>query len=125
MEICSLCGKLKSGAETCIDYMIDIKGAFFGPIRYDTGRPNPFRPEDSEKRCPDCNIKPGGYHHVGCSMEICPSCGGRWISCRCQGLKVRIPEKNKKPEPVASECYDKKNNVIDFKTVMENDKRKR
>lgn len=40
--------------------------------------------KDSDKRCCDCGIKYGGYHHVGCQYECCPKCGGQWISCGCK-----------------------------------------
>jgi len=38
---------------------------------------------DSEHRCHDCNVMPGGYHHPGCDMDRCPKCGGQLISCDC------------------------------------------
>ena len=36
-------------------------------------------------RCPDCNVRIGGYHHPGCTYEICPRCGGSLRSCGCLG----------------------------------------
>lgn len=35
------------------------------------------------RRCHDCNILDGGIHHFGCDMEVCPVCGGQFISCGC------------------------------------------
>jgi hypothetical protein len=32
-------------------------------------------------RCADCNVAPGGLHHVGCRQEVCPSCGQRAGVC--------------------------------------------
>ena len=45
----------------------------------------PYNPADSFKgrRCSDCNIKAGGFHHTGCDMERCPRCKGQLISCGC------------------------------------------
>lgn len=92
MEICSICGKLKDLAGSCADYRIRIKGQLLQPLRYTTKKPTPFNKEDIQMRCPSCCVKPGGYHHVGCSIEICPQCGGRWIFCSCQGTKEVIDD---------------------------------
>ena len=35
------------------------------------------------RRCHDCNVMPGGYHHPGCDAERCPACKGQIISCNC------------------------------------------
>ncbi len=34
-------------------------------------------------RCPDCNVRIGGYHHPGCEHELCPRCGEKLSSCGC------------------------------------------
>lgn len=39
--------------------------------------------DTGRRRCHDCNIAPGGYHHPGCDMERCPRCQGQLISCGC------------------------------------------
>lgn len=105
MEICSLCGKLKAGAETCTDYQIRIQGDIYSPVKYTSKKPTPFNSEDAKMRCPLCNVKPGGYHHVGCGVEICPCCGGRWIFCRCHGIKERLTDMLRVTD-----------NILDFRT---------
>lgn len=34
--------------------------------------------------CGDCFVQPGGYHHLGCDVAECPSCGGQLLSCDCR-----------------------------------------
>jgi hypothetical protein len=29
-------------------------------------------------RCVDCRVGTGGFHHLGCRIELCPKCGG-WL----------------------------------------------
>lgn len=43
---------------------------------------------DKWRRCPDCNVEPGGMHHPGCIYEICPNCNGLAHSCLC----LEIPD---------------------------------
>ncbi|OQX23930.1 MAG: hypothetical protein BWK80_23515 [Desulfobacteraceae bacterium IS3] len=90
MTACKFCGKEMIGAASCIEYLIAIEGKKYPPVPYKGNSDGFFRKE--VLRCPDCNVLPGGFHHVGCSMEICPKCGGRWIYCRCSGTKVKIEE---------------------------------
>ena len=53
--------------------------------------------DKTEKRlkCHDCGINHGQLHTEGCDWEICPICGGQFLSCDCdkEGLKdsKRIP----------------------------------
>jgi rRNA maturation endonuclease Nob1 len=34
-------------------------------------------------RCGDCGAAVGEYHRDGCDLEICPICGGQFLTCDC------------------------------------------
>lgn len=46
---------------------------------------------DVHRRCGDCGVLPGGYHHFGCNIEQCPRCAGQLISCGCPDEDSPIP----------------------------------
>ena len=43
----------------------------------------PVMKPDPARRCHDCNVAAGGFHHPGCDMEECPRCHGQLLSCGC------------------------------------------
>jgi len=90
MAICNFCGKEMIGASSCIESYIVIDGKKYHPIRYQERKDIVFG--EREAGCPGCNVRDGGFHHVGCEFEICPKCHNHWIYCRCSGIKIRIDE---------------------------------
>lgn len=79
MAICDWCQKDMNKVDDCtgnreVEYPDGVKLAAI-----------PYNPDygDENKRCHDCNVKRGGYHHPGCDMERCPRCQGQLISCGC------------------------------------------
>jgi len=110
LAICAFCGKETEGASTCIESIIRIDGKDYTPLPFKRKNETVFT-RKQEVRCAECNVLPGGFHHVGCGLEICPKCGGKWVYCACSGLKVRTDDK---PE--------KKCDVIQFKTIRRAEK---
>ena len=43
----------------------------------------PFKPENPDYLCIDCNAANGEVHELGCDDEICPCCGEQLIRCGC------------------------------------------
>lgn len=79
---CEDCGKEMTKATSCsVDQICFPDGNQLHRIPY-----------EGKKRCPDCGVKDGGFHHFGCDMERCPQCGGQLIGCGC--LEDMIKEKN-------------------------------
>jgi len=85
MNICDTCKKDMSSADvtTCDarGYIEYPDGTVLRTVPYDPGKLN----FPKWYRCPDCNAAPGGIHHPNCDQEICPRCGGQFVSCDCLG----------------------------------------
>ena len=43
----------------------------------------PYKPDDPEYLCIDCDAGEGEIHELGCDAEDCPRCGGQLIGCGC------------------------------------------
>ena len=39
---------------------------------------------ENKELCPVCSTADGGYHTLGCPVEICPWCGGQLTGCNCR-----------------------------------------
>lgn len=97
MAKCSLCGREKELSESCIEHYIRIGGEYFKALKYKARNKTLYEIQKNiSRRCPHCGVKEGGYHHVGCIIEICPKCGKPWLSCSCFGIKVQMNKEEAK-----------------------------
>lgn len=53
------------------------------PYLDDDGIPYDWIKITSQRPCHDCAVVRGQYHVEGCDAEICPKCGGQYISFEC------------------------------------------
>jgi hypothetical protein len=54
--------------------------------------------ETSVTECPDCGVREGHLHELGCDMESCPFCGAQLISCDCLYDKLGLVDREKYDE---------------------------
>lgn len=67
-----------NGSTTCLAVPVRLKAGEYNPVAYGD---EPER-DGEARRCPDCDVVPGGFHHRGCDGEACPSCGKQLIFFR-------------------------------------------
>jgi hypothetical protein len=67
---CNACGKEMREAESCREPR-------------DTTNLPPAKFHHMLRKCPDCGVHPGGYHHPGCDTEKCGACRRQALSCKC------------------------------------------
>lgn len=76
MAVCEDCQQEMTVAASCTVDVLVIQQERFERSRV-------RRPIGPNGRCADCGIQAGGFHHLGCDLELCPRCGRQLISCDC------------------------------------------
>lgn len=78
MAVCPDCEQEMLQADSCTVDALILDGHRYSRYR--------ARRSTVGRRCPDCGIAAGGYHHLGCDIETCPRCRGQQISCGCSWI---------------------------------------
>jgi hypothetical protein len=85
MATCAWCEQEMTTAVSCTVTALHRAGATMGLVPW--GAEPGVR---ARRRCGDCGVQPGGYHHLGCDLQRCPACHGQLISCECRFDEDRI-----------------------------------
>jgi hypothetical protein len=68
---------------SCVALPADFADGTLPPVAYGSEQGN-GADWNSARRCHDCDVSPGGFHHPGCDMEECPRCHQQLLSCDCE-----------------------------------------
>jgi hypothetical protein len=80
MAACSWCLAEMTTVESCAVDAFHRNGTRISLIPYGLEPGWPSTPTT----CGDCGVARGGWHHPGCDIQGCPSCGGQLLSCGCR-----------------------------------------
>jgi hypothetical protein len=82
MAICQVCKREMLTASSCTVSALHIQEKPFPVVSY--GRERRYGPARKDaRRCHDCGVEPGGFHHLGCDWAECPHCHGQLLTCTC------------------------------------------
>ena len=79
MAICRYCGQEMHEAASCVGTHVTLRDGRYERVPWG----NETKPWDHGPRCGDCDVLPGGIHHMNCDIEECPRCHGQLLTCEC------------------------------------------
>ena len=81
--VCQWCNQEMHDAKSCSVGILHLEGVPYLLPPYTNKRRWPHVKHPA-RRCEDCGVAPGGFHHPGCDVAECPSCGRQALSCGCR-----------------------------------------
>jgi hypothetical protein len=81
MATCTYCSQEMIGGSSCSLEVLHRDGGPF-PLAKVAAR-DLRKVGEGAGGCGDCGAPKGGFHHLGCDQQRCPSCGYQMISCGC------------------------------------------
>jgi hypothetical protein len=81
---CPACELTMDDGVACLLRAVEIDGRSYLRAPYLAGEDVwPSRRYHLPEHCHDCAVALGQLHHLGCDMEVCPSCGNQFMTCGC------------------------------------------
>ena len=82
MAVCQVCDREMLTASSCTVSLLHIEERPFQAVPYGAEK-RYGRIVSTLRRCHDCGVEPGGFHHLGCDWAECPHCRGQLFTCTC------------------------------------------
>lgn len=88
MAVCTWCESEMRSASSCTAKVLYVNGRVVPMVPFGSERGS----RSKLRRCGDCGVERGGWHHPGCDVQRCPLCHGQLLSCGCRFDQDGEPE---------------------------------